>query len=146
MLHVEREAGARATTLGAMVLHACESTSGPALRKPGGADLSYPELGRAATEIAAGLIELGVRHGDRVAILSDTRPEWTLVDCGALVAGAIVVPIYQTNSPRECEYVLQHSGARVVVCEDEDQLAKVAVRPAPLPRSRARGRDGGGGR
>jgi len=119
---------ARGPTLGAMVLRACESTSGTALmalQRPA-ADLSYPELGRAATEIAGGLTELGVRSGDRVALLADTRPEWTLVDCGALVTGAIVVPIYQTNSPRECEYVLQHSGARVVVCEDEDQVAKVA--------------------
>ena len=124
-LRTEREAGAQATTLGSMVLRACESASGPALRKPGAADLSYPELGAAATEIAAGLIELGVKQGDRVAILSNTRPEWTLVDCGALAAGMIVVPIYQTNSPQECAYVLQHSGARVVVCEDEDLLAKV---------------------
>jgi long-chain acyl-CoA synthetase len=129
MLRTEREAGARVTTLGAMVLRACESAAGPALRSPGAADLSYPALGRAAAEIAAGLTELGVKQGDRVAILSNTRAEWTLVDCGALAAGTIVVPIYQTNSPQECEYVLGHSGARVVVCEDEEQLAKVrAVR------------------
>ena len=123
------DAGGGATTLGGMVLAAGERDSGTALRQErDGAPLalSYGELGRAASEIAQGLVALGVQRGDRVAILSDTRLEWTLVDCGALVAGSIVVPIYQTNSPPECEYVLQHSGARVVVCENEDQLAKVA--------------------
>ena len=123
------DAGGGATTLGGMVLAAGERDSGTALRQErDGAPLalSYGELGRAASEIAQGLVALGVQRGDRVAILSDTRLEWTVVDCGALVAGSIVVPIYQTNSPPECEYVLQHSGARVVVCENEDQLAKVA--------------------
>jgi long-chain acyl-CoA synthetase len=121
--------GGGATTLGGMVLAACERTSGAALRQGrAGAplDFSYGDLGRATIEIAGGLGDLGVNPGDRVAILSDTRAEWTLVDCGALVAGAIVVPIYQTSSPEESEYVLRHSGARVVVCEDEGQLAKVA--------------------
>ena len=121
---------AGAETLGAMVLGATRSRSGAALREVGagaGTEVSYDELGRRATEIAAGLRDLGVRRGDRVAILSETRPEWTLVDCGALLAGAVVVPVYQTNSPEECEYVLGHSGARAVVCEDEQQLAKIAA-------------------
>ena len=63
-------------------------------------ETSFPELGAAAVELAAGLIDLGVRPGDRVGILGETRPEWTLADCGALCAGAMVVPVYQTSSPR----------------------------------------------
>ena len=81
-------------------------------------ETTFAELGAAAREIAGGLIALGVRPGDRVAILGSTRPEWTLADCGALCAGATVVPVYHTNSPEECQYVLAHSAARVLVCED----------------------------
>ena len=62
-----------------------------------------------------GLIELGIQPGDKVAILSNTRPEWTYADFGILCAGATVAPIYQTNSPEECEYVLHHSEAQAVV-------------------------------
>jgi long-chain acyl-CoA synthetase len=123
------DAASRATTLGRMILSAADRHPGAALRfKRDGAwtDITFPELGAIAREIAAGLIALGVRRGDRVAVLSSTRPEWTLADCGALCAGATVVPVYQTNSPEECQYVLAHSGARVVFCEDEAQVAKIA--------------------
>jgi long-chain acyl-CoA synthetase len=113
-----------------MLLAAVERHTGVALRsKRDGAwiDVGYGDLGADARAIARGLRALGVGPGDRVALLSSTRPEWTLVDGGALAAGATVVPIYHTNSPEECGYVLEHSGARVVVCEDAGQLAKVAA-------------------
>ena len=96
-------------------------------------DLSYRELGRAAFEIAGGLIALGVRPGDRVSILAGTRAEWTLADLGALCAGAVVAPIYHTNSPEECRYILEHAGSRVVFCEGTDQLAKVTQVRAHCP-------------
>ena len=89
------------------------------------AALSYAQLAVAVSEVARGLAAIGIDAGDRVAILSSTRAEWALADVGALLAGAIVVPIYYTNSPEECEYVLSHSGARAVLCEDTDQLAKI---------------------
>ena len=76
-------------------------------------------------EIAKGLIALGVKPGDRVAILSNTRAEWTLADFGAICAGAVVVPVYQTNSPDECLYVLEHSGRMAIFCEDDEQVAKL---------------------
>src|SRR5205085_12692324 len=63
-------------------------------------ELSHAELGEAIDEIALGLIELGVEHGDRVCILGGTRPEWTLASYGISAAGAVVVPIYPTNSPK----------------------------------------------
>jgi long-chain acyl-CoA synthetase len=97
----------------------------PALTSPRGQALTYGELGTAVREIAAGLLELGIEPGDHVAILSSTRPEWTLADYGILVAGAVVIPIYPTNSPEECGYVLRHSEAVAVVCEDAEQLAKI---------------------
>ena len=120
----------RPETLGAMFLSVSERYEGPALRWKEGerwVDMSYPTFGLAAREIARGLIALGIERGDRVAILSNTRPEWTLADAGLMCAGAVAAPIYQTNSPEECRYVLEHSDARLVFCEDEDQLAKVAA-------------------
>ena len=97
----------------------------PALTSPRGDPVTYAELGTAVREIATGLAELGIEPGDHVAILASTRPEWTLADFGILAAGATVVPIYPTNSPEECGYVLRHSEAVAVVCEDAEQLAKV---------------------
>src|SRR4051794_4688915 len=102
-----------------------------ALRTPGSAPITYVQLRQGADEIAAGLSALGVQPGDRVAILASTRPEWVLADFGALRAGAIVVPVYATNSPEECAHVLGHSESRVVFVEDAAQAAKlVPVRDA----------------
>jgi long-chain acyl-CoA synthetase len=126
-----------APTLGAMVLRAAERHTGAALRHrdtSGWRDISYPELGQAAREIARGLIALGIEPRDPVAILSSTRAEWTLADCGAHCAGATVIPIYHTNSPGECQYVLDHSDARLVFCEDAEQLAKIEKVRDQLPR------------
>jgi len=112
-----------------MMLESAERFSGTALEYRRGAELvaiSYPELGLLTTEIARGLIALGIDQGDRVAILGATSAQWTLADYGALCAGAVVTPIYHTNSPEECEYVLRHSGARLVFCEDAAQARKIA--------------------
>ena len=84
--------------------------------------------------LSLGLIDLGVAPGEVVSILGNTRPEWTLFDFAALTAGATVVPIYQTNSPEECQYVLEHSGARIVIVEDETQFAKVREVRGNLPK------------
>jgi long-chain acyl-CoA synthetase len=86
---------------------------------------SYREVGETVKELALGLIGLGVEKGDKVSILGNTRVEWTYFDFAALTAGATVVPIYQTNSAEECEYVLENSDAKVVIVEDEDQLEKI---------------------
>jgi long-chain acyl-CoA synthetase len=90
---------------------------------------SYTEVGEIVRKLSLGLVDLGVEKGDRVSILANTRPEWTYFDFAALSAGATAVPIYQTNSPEECQYVLEHSDAKVVVVEDEEQMEKIrAVR------------------
>src|SRR4051794_752213 len=89
------------------------------------AERSFAEVGEEARRLALGLIGLGIEKGDKVAILANTRPEWTYFDFAALSAGAVVVPIYQTNSPAECQYVLENSDAKAVVVEDEEQLAKI---------------------
>src|SRR5215203_3941839 len=64
-------------------------------------ELSYVELAEAVSEIARGLIDLGLEAGDRVALLCTTRLEWSLADFAITSAGAVVVPIYPTNSPEE---------------------------------------------
>ena len=87
--------------------------------------------------LALGLTELGVEKGDRVSILGNTRPEWTYFDFAALSIGATVVPIYQTNSPEECRYVLENSDAKVVVVEDDEQLEKIREVRGELPAARA---------
>jgi long-chain acyl-CoA synthetase len=88
-------------------------------------DRSYAELGEAVKEVALGLIDLGIAPGDKVSILAHTRPEWTHACFGILTAAGTLVTIYQTNSPEECEYVLQHSDSRAVFVEDGEQLAKI---------------------
>ena len=87
---------------------------------------TYTEVGEIVRKLSLGLIELGIEKGDKVAILSNTRPEWTLLfDFAALSAGATVVPIYQTNSPEECKYVLENSDAVAVIVEDDERLEKI---------------------
>jgi long-chain acyl-CoA synthetase len=88
-------------------------------------EVTYAEVVAAIEEVALGLAQLGVEPGDRVGILADTRLEWTLVSYGISLAGAIVVPVYPTNSPRECAWALGDSGAKAVVCENETQALKI---------------------
>jgi long-chain acyl-CoA synthetase len=90
-------------------------------------DVSYVELADIVQDIGLGLIDLGIRAGERLCILSNTRPEWSYTDMAATSAGAVVVPIYQTNSAEECLWVISDSGACAIVCEDEEQLAKIAA-------------------
>ncbi|MGK2932932.1 MAG: AMP-dependent synthetase/ligase [Solirubrobacterales bacterium] len=95
---------------------------------------TYTQVLAQVENLSLGLIDLGVEPGDVVSILANTRPEWTLFDLAIMTAGATVVPIYQTNSPGECEYVLEHSGARIVIVEDEGQLEKIREIRGNLPK------------
>jgi long-chain acyl-CoA synthetase len=125
--------------MSALVLDSAAKHSGTALKYPAGnrwGEISYPKLGTGVREIARGLMALGVQPGDRVAILSNTRAEWTLADFGAICAGAVVVPVYQTNSPDECFYVLEHSGSMAIFCEDAEQFAKIEEIREVLPQLR----------
>jgi long-chain acyl-CoA synthetase len=96
-------------------------------------DRTYEEVREIVRPLAFGLVTLGVEKGDRVSILGNTRPEWTYFDFAALSIGATVVPIYQTNSPEECRYVLENSDSKVVVVEDAEQLEKVRAVRDQLP-------------
>jgi long-chain acyl-CoA synthetase len=131
------ERSTHSRTLGDMFLRTTVEHEGVALRyrNDDGAwvDVTYTQLGALAREIARGLIALGIAPGDKVAILSNTRPEWTYADAGVMCAGATAAPIYHTNSPGECEYVLEHSDSVAVFCEDQEQLDKIAAIRDRLP-------------
>jgi long-chain acyl-CoA synthetase len=87
--------------------------------------ISADEMISRTRHIAAGLYSLGVRPGDRVALLSESRPEWTLTDAGCLFAGAIDVPIYPTLTPPQVRYILKDSGARVLVLSTHRKFLEV---------------------
>jgi long-chain acyl-CoA synthetase len=95
--------------------------------KSGGewSEMSYADAGKAINELALGLVELGIEPGDRVCLLANTRIEWVLAMYAISAAGAVVVPIYPTNSPKECQWVVGNSGAKAVICEDEGQRKKI---------------------
>jgi long-chain acyl-CoA synthetase len=99
-------------------------------------DVSYAQLGEIVQELGLGLIDLGLEAGERICILANTRPEWSYADMAATSAGAVVVPIYQTNSPEECLWVISDSGASAIVCENEEQLAKVLEIREQIPNVR----------
>jgi long-chain acyl-CoA synthetase len=95
--------------------------------------VTYSEVGRAAREVACGLMSLGLSRGDRVAILCGTRYEWALADIGAVLGGFLTVPIYPSSLPEQAEYILAHCGARLLFAEDEEQRNKVAGAAHRLP-------------
>jgi long-chain acyl-CoA synthetase len=76
-------------------------------------------------ELASGLIELALAPQQRIAILASTRPEWLEIDIAALSIGCVTVPIYPSNLPDECGYILHDSGARTVFCENVAQANKI---------------------
>jgi long-chain acyl-CoA synthetase len=95
--------------------------------------VTWREYGRDVRRAARAMIKLGVEPGSGVSIIGHNSVRWLIADVGAIFAGATVVPVYHTNSPEECAYVLAHSGARVLICEDAGQRDKVEAVRAQLP-------------
>ena len=87
--------------------------------------ISSDELLKRAREIAAGLAALGIKRGDRLAILAESRPEWTLIDAGCIFAGVIDVPIYPTLMPPQVRYIIKDSGARVLAVSSREKFNQV---------------------
>jgi long-chain acyl-CoA synthetase len=131
------ERGTKSTTLADLLPRSARLYGGaPAIRYKDGEEWvsrSFEQVEETVRSLALGLIDLGVGKGDKVSILANTRPEWTYFDFAALSVGATVVPIYQTNSPEECQYVLENSDAKVVVVEDDEQLEKIRAVRDQLP-------------
>ena len=108
----------------------------PAMRHREGGEwrvTTWTEYGRMVRETAMGLVSLGLEPGEAVCILSSNRPEWHIADLGALCAGARTVPVYQTNSASQVEYIAGHSEARVIFVDGEEQLRKVEKVRSELP-------------
>jgi len=87
--------------------------------------ISSSEFYQSVVGVARALGEWGISKGDRVAILSENRPEWTIADFACLLIGAVVVPVYTTLTGEQTAYILRDSGARVVFVSTEKQLLKV---------------------
>ena len=87
--------------------------------------ITWKQFASDVKKLSRALIGYGIEPGDRVAILSNTRYEWTVCDYALLSVAAITVPIYQTSSPQEVEYILENSGTRLVLFEDQEQLEKL---------------------
>ena len=94
-------------------------------RGEGWADHTFAEVSEIVDEIALGLLHLGLEPGDRVGLLANTRAEWTYSSLAISRAGGVVVPIYPTNSPDECEWVIGNSDSKIVIAEDAGQAAKI---------------------
>ena len=110
--------------------------SQPAFRyKAGGAwqSVTRREVEDRVRAISLGLRELGIRPGDRVAILSETRLDWILADCACLCARVADVPIYPSLPANQIEYILRDSGASAVLCSSALQLAKLLEVREGLP-------------
>ena len=95
--------------------------------------LSWGEVGERATNIAAGLIELGVGLEDCVAIISGTRYEWILADLAINCAGGTTTTVYPSTISDDVAYILSDSGSVVAFAEDDDQIAKLRETRAELP-------------
>ncbi|WP_326588608.1 AMP-dependent synthetase/ligase [Streptomyces sp. NBC_01294] len=98
---------------------------------------TYGELGAEARAVGRALLGLGVAAGERVAVVAETRPQWTYTHFGVLAAGAVLVPVYPTAGEEELAWVLSDSEAVVVVCDDARQAARVEALRARLPVLRA---------
>ncbi len=90
-------------------------------------DVTAAEFLAEVTGVAKGLVAAGVEVGDRVALISKTRYEWTLLDYAIWFAGAVTVPVYETSSQEQVAWILRDSGARAVVAEGPDHVARVSA-------------------
>jgi long-chain acyl-CoA synthetase len=95
--------------------------------------VSWRQVGERVRAIAAGLLALGMRPEDRVAIAAGTRLEWILADFGILCAGAATTTVYPTTPAADVSFILRDSGTRVVFAEDDEQVAKLRAHRADLP-------------
>src|SRR5438309_4478108 len=94
---------------------------------------SWTDAARQVAALAAGLKRIGLQPGDRVALVSENRPEWLIADLGIMAAGCITVPTYTTNTTRDHTHILDNSGAKAVIVSTQ-KLANTLA-PAVLTSS-----------
>ncbi|MEP7192158.1 MAG: long-chain fatty acid--CoA ligase [Actinomycetota bacterium] len=95
--------------------------------------VTYRETAEQVTRLAAGLIAAGVQAGDRVALFSRTRFEWMLCDFAIWTAGGVTVPVYETSSAEQVQWILTDSGAVAALVETEEHAQIIADLPVRLP-------------
>jgi len=95
--------------------------------------ISWSEASKKVKLIAGSLLVKGLKAGDRIAILSENRPEWALVDLAAQISGLITVPIYPSLTSAEIEYILSDSGARMIALSSKAQFEKIPPIERSLP-------------
>jgi long-chain acyl-CoA synthetase len=88
--------------------------------------ISSQDLYQKVVGVAQAMLQWGIAKRDRVAILSENRPEWTIADFATLLIGAVTVPVYATLTPEQTAYILRDSGARAIFVSSAKQLAKVS--------------------
>ncbi|MDW7761948.1 MAG: long-chain fatty acid--CoA ligase [Acidobacteriota bacterium] len=95
--------------------------------------ISTAEFEAAVRSLALGFQELGLRPGDKVALISENRPEWTITDFAVLTSGAVTVPIYTSLTPEQVRYIIHDSGAKMAVCSSRELLEKIESVRSELP-------------
>ena len=115
---------ATANLAGAVFRRAAEQPQAVLMRRPdppggyqGWTDVTASQFAGDVVAVAKGLVAAGIEPGDRVALMSHTRYEWTLIDYAIWVAGAVTVPVYETSSAEQAEWILTNSGARACFAE-----------------------------
>ena len=96
-------------------------------------DVTAAQFSDEVHALAKGFIAAGVQAGDRIALMSHTRYEWTLIDYALWTAGAVVVPIYETSSAEQAEWILANSEARAVIAETDGFAAMISDARDRLP-------------
>jgi len=121
------EIPATANLTGTVFRRAAEQPQAVVMRRPGAAgssggwtDVTASQFRDEVVAVARGLVAAGIEPGDRVALMSRTRYEWTLIDYAIWTAGAVTVPVYETSSAEQAEWILSDSGARACFAETAD--------------------------
>jgi long-chain acyl-CoA synthetase len=96
-------------------------------------DVTWEQFARRVDLVAQGLLAGGLQKGDRVCLMGDTRFEWVVMDLAVQTAGGVTVPIYQSNTPEECRYIVDNCGAKLVFADTASQAAKYVKVRAELP-------------
>jgi long-chain acyl-CoA synthetase len=129
--------GRDAISLSRLFLESCRTYPKPVRMsvKRGGVwvKIATDEIEMTVRRLSLGFQDLGFGPGDRLAILSENRPEWVMADFAALAAGGVVVPIYTSLPPDQIRYILDNSGAKIVVCSDLGMWRKVEAVRTGLP-------------
>jgi long-chain acyl-CoA synthetase len=125
------------TTLSRLFLHACRTHRKPdrmLVKKNGDwRPISSEEIETSVRRLSLGFQDLGLKPGDRVALLSENRPEWVMTDFAVLSAGGVTVPIYTSLPPDLVRYIVDNSGAKIVVCADRELWRKLEAVRSGLP-------------